>query len=155
MYVLENVPCLNVSEIYKSQYILRYSIRNMYWLLYILDLHFVLFLCTTAVWQFRINEYVILCYGMFSSTCIHICVTFLRSPSSYTTLFILVEKCVSGFAGRMLYVVFTRRFPYVMWCLLWRTLATYMHMNTLALTALGFLCFVALERRLFCARYTL
>jgi len=36
--------------------------RNMYWLLYILDLRFVLFLCTTAVWQFAINEYVMLCY---------------------------------------------------------------------------------------------
>ena len=33
--------------------------RNMYWLLYILDLCFVLFLCTTAVWQFAINEYVV------------------------------------------------------------------------------------------------
>ena len=64
MYVLENVPCLNVSKIYKSQYILRYSIRNMYWLLYILDLHSVLFLCTTAVWQLAINEYVMLCYVM-------------------------------------------------------------------------------------------
>jgi len=31
--------------------------RNMYWLLYILDMRFVLFLCTTAVWQFAINEY--------------------------------------------------------------------------------------------------
>jgi len=29
----------------------------MYWLLYILDMRFVLFLCTTAVWQFAINEY--------------------------------------------------------------------------------------------------
>ena len=38
--------------------------RNMYWLLYILDLRFVLFLCTTAVWQFAINEYVMLCYVM-------------------------------------------------------------------------------------------
>jgi len=37
-------------------------VRNMYWLLYILDLRFVLFLCTTAVWQFAINEYVMLCY---------------------------------------------------------------------------------------------
>jgi len=36
--------------------------RNMYWLLYILDLRFVVFLCTTAVWQFTINEYVMLCY---------------------------------------------------------------------------------------------
>ena len=35
--------------------------RNMYWLLYILDLRFVLFLCTTAVWQFAMNEYVMLC----------------------------------------------------------------------------------------------
>ena len=35
----------------------------MYWLLYILDMRFVLFLCTTtAVWQFAINEYVMLCY---------------------------------------------------------------------------------------------
>jgi len=38
--------------------------RNMYWLLYILDLRFVLFLCTTAVWQFAINKYVmLLCYA--------------------------------------------------------------------------------------------
>jgi len=37
--------------------------RNMYWLLYFLDLRFVLFLCTTAVWQFAINEYVMLCYS--------------------------------------------------------------------------------------------
>jgi len=38
--------------------------RNMYWLLYILDLRFVLFLCTTAVWQFTINKYVmLLCYA--------------------------------------------------------------------------------------------
>ena len=29
--------------------------RNMYWLLYILALCYVLFLCTTAVWQFIIN----------------------------------------------------------------------------------------------------
>ena len=34
----------------------------MYWLLYIIDLCLVLFLCTTAVWQFAINEYVMLCY---------------------------------------------------------------------------------------------
>ena len=36
--------------------------RNIYWLLYISDLCFVLFLCTTAVWQFAINEYDMLCY---------------------------------------------------------------------------------------------
>jgi len=36
--------------------------RNMCWLLYISDLRFVLFLCTTAVWQFAINEYVMVCY---------------------------------------------------------------------------------------------
>ena len=39
---------------------------NMYWLLYILDQRFVLFLCTTAVWQFAINEYVMLCYVLLS-----------------------------------------------------------------------------------------
>ena len=38
------------------------------WLLYILALHFVLFLCTTAVWQLVINEYVMLCY---SQECLH------------------------------------------------------------------------------------
>ena len=36
--------------------------RNTYWLLYILDLRFVLFLCTTAVWEFAVKEYVMLCY---------------------------------------------------------------------------------------------
>ena len=62
------------------------SYCNMYWLLYILDLSFVLFLCTTAVWQFAINEYVMLCYipfllldwlrgfpGLFTDTSEHIC----------------------------------------------------------------------------------
>ena len=34
----------------------------LYWLFYILDLRFVLFLYTTAVWHFAINEYVMLCY---------------------------------------------------------------------------------------------
>ena len=38
----------------------------MYWLLYILDMRFVLFLCTTAAWQFAINEYVMLCYVILS-----------------------------------------------------------------------------------------
>ena len=37
--------------------------RDMYWFFkYILALHFVLLLSTTAVWQFVINEYVMLCY---------------------------------------------------------------------------------------------
>jgi len=36
--------------------------RNVYWLLYILDLRFVIFLCTTAVWEFAVKEYVMLCY---------------------------------------------------------------------------------------------
>ena len=35
---------------------------NVYWLLYILALRFVLLLCTTAISQFVINEYVMLCY---------------------------------------------------------------------------------------------
>ena len=33
------------------------TVGPLYWLLYILDMRFVLFLCTTAVWQFAINEY--------------------------------------------------------------------------------------------------
>jgi len=32
------------------------------YILYILHLRFVLLLCTTAVWQFAMNDYVMLCY---------------------------------------------------------------------------------------------
>ena len=49
-----------ISRITDCNFTVRMSYRNMYWLLYILDLRFVLFLCTTAVWQFAINEYVML-----------------------------------------------------------------------------------------------
>ena len=48
-----------ISRITDCNFTVRMFYRNMYWLLYILDLRFVLFLCTTAVWQFAINEYVI------------------------------------------------------------------------------------------------
>ena len=51
-----------ISRITDCNFTVRMLYRNMYWLLYILDLRFVLFLCTTAVWQFAINEYVMLCY---------------------------------------------------------------------------------------------
>ena len=50
-----------ISRITDCNFTVRMLYRNMYWLLYILDLRFVLFLCTTAVWQFAINE-VMLCY---------------------------------------------------------------------------------------------
>ena len=53
-----------ISRITDCNFTVRMLYRNMYWLLYILDLRFVLFLCTTAVWQFAINEYVMLCYGV-------------------------------------------------------------------------------------------
>ena len=51
-----------ISRITDCNFTVRMLYRNMYWLLYILHLRFVLFLCTTAVWQFAINEYVMLCY---------------------------------------------------------------------------------------------
>ena len=51
-----------ISRITDCNFTVRMLYRNMYWLLYILDLHSVLFLCTTAVWQFAINEYIMLCY---------------------------------------------------------------------------------------------
>jgi len=46
-----------LSRITDCNFTVRLLYRNMYWLLYILDMRFVLFLCTTAVWQFAINEY--------------------------------------------------------------------------------------------------
>ena len=52
----------HISQITDCNFTVRMLYRNMYWLLYILDLRFVLFLCTTAVWQFAINECVMLCY---------------------------------------------------------------------------------------------
>jgi len=51
-----------ISRITDCNFTVRMLYRNMYWLLYISDLRFVLFLCTTAVWQFAINKYVMLCY---------------------------------------------------------------------------------------------
>ena len=56
-----------ISRITDCNFTVRMLYPNMYWLLYILDLRFVLFLCTTAVWQFAINEYVMLCYVMLPS----------------------------------------------------------------------------------------
>jgi len=53
-----------ISRITDCNFTVRMLYRNMYRLLYILDLRFVLFLCTTAVWQFAINEYVMSCYGV-------------------------------------------------------------------------------------------
>ena len=50
-----------ISRITDCNFTVRMLYRNMYRLLYILDLCFVLFLCTTAVWQFAINKYVMLC----------------------------------------------------------------------------------------------
>ena len=49
-----------IFRITDCNFTVRMLYRNMYWLLYILDLRFVLFLCITAVWQFVINEYVML-----------------------------------------------------------------------------------------------
>jgi len=49
-----------ISRITDCNFTVRMLYRIMYWLLYMLDLRFVLFLCTTVVWQFAINEYVIL-----------------------------------------------------------------------------------------------
>jgi len=51
-----------ISRITDCNFTVRMLYRNMYWLIYILDMRFVLFLCTTAVWQLAINEYVMLCY---------------------------------------------------------------------------------------------
>jgi len=51
-----------ISRITDCNFTVRMLYRNMYWLLYILDMRFVLFLCTTAAWQFAINEYVVLRY---------------------------------------------------------------------------------------------
>jgi len=66
-YSLRNTPHNRpdrISRITDSNYTVRMMLhRNMYRLLYILGVCFVLFLCTTAVWQFAINEYVMLCYG--------------------------------------------------------------------------------------------
>ena len=55
-----------ISRITDCNFTVRTLYLNMYWLsgLYILALLFVLFLRTTAVWQFVINEYVMLCYVM-------------------------------------------------------------------------------------------
>ena len=52
-----------ISRITDCNFTVRMLYRNMYWLLYILDLRFVLILCTTAAWQFAINEYVMFCYA--------------------------------------------------------------------------------------------
>ena len=51
----------HISRITDCNFTVRMLYRNMYWLFYILDLRFVLFLCTIAVWQFAINEYVVCC----------------------------------------------------------------------------------------------
>ena len=51
-----------ISRITDCNFTVRMLYRNIYWLLYILDLLFVLLFCTTAVWQFVINEYVMQCY---------------------------------------------------------------------------------------------
>jgi len=51
-----------ISRITGCSFPVRMLYRNMYWLLYILALRFVLFLWTSAVRQFVINEYVMLCY---------------------------------------------------------------------------------------------
>jgi len=53
-----------ISRIADCIFTVRMLYRNMYRLLYILDLRFVLFLCATAVWKFAINEYAMLCYVM-------------------------------------------------------------------------------------------
>jgi len=58
-----------ISRITDCNCTVRMLYRNMYRLLYILDLRFVLFLCTTAVWQFAINEYVMLCYNSRTAVC--------------------------------------------------------------------------------------
>ena len=58
-----------VSRITDCNFTVRMLYRNMYWLLYILALRFVLFLCTTAVWQFAINEYVMLYFFCTRDTC--------------------------------------------------------------------------------------
>ena len=55
-----------ISRITDCNFTVRMLYRNMYWLLYILDMRFDFF-CTTAVWQFAINEYVMLCYVMSRS----------------------------------------------------------------------------------------
>ena len=57
-----------ISRITDCNFTVSMLYRNTYWLLCILDLRFVLFLCTTAVWQFAINEYVMLCYVMLCYT---------------------------------------------------------------------------------------
>ena len=49
-------PPDRISRITDCNFTVWMMFRKMYWLLYILALHFVLFLCTTAVWQFVINE---------------------------------------------------------------------------------------------------
>jgi len=79
-------------------------VRNMYWLLYILDLRFVLFLCTTAVWQFAINEYVMLCYLSNHISDLHqfLCVLHMvvaRSSSGGVICFVLT---VLGMASYLL-----------------------------------------------------
>jgi len=56
-----------ISRITDCNFTVRMLYRNMYWLVYILDMRFVLFLCTTAVWQFAMNEYVMLCYVMLQT----------------------------------------------------------------------------------------
>jgi len=56
-----------ISRITDCNFTVRMLYRNIYWHLYILDLRFVLFLCTIAVWQFAINEYV--CYVMLKCCC--------------------------------------------------------------------------------------
>ena len=54
MYILLS----RISRIMDCNFTVRMLHRNMYWLVYILALHSALFLCTTVVRQFVINEHV-------------------------------------------------------------------------------------------------
>jgi len=65
-----------ISRITDCNFTVRMLYRNMYWLLYILDLRFVLFLYTTSVWQFAINEYVMLWRWRF-------CLVDVRTPRGH------------------------------------------------------------------------
>ena len=80
-----------ISRITDCNFTVRMLYRNMYWLLYILDLRFVLFLCTTAVWQFAINEYVMLFYFMLWQTAAELPKESSVDASSH---FCLVAVCV-------------------------------------------------------------
>ena len=96
-YSLRNTPhnrqlTDRISPITDCNFTVRMLYRNMYWLLYILDLRFILFLCTTAVWQFAINEYVML-WAVWHSLLVN---WNINRPISLALIWILVNNMKSN-----------------------------------------------------------